>query len=41
MLYETSVRFDDPSDAVKKATDAMKTDPRLSTCNRCGRELAL
>lgn len=40
-LYETSVRFDEPSDAVKNATDAMKADPRLATCKRCGHELAL
>jgi 3-hydroxyanthranilate 3,4-dioxygenase len=40
-LYETSVRFDDPSDAVKRATDAMKADPKLATCSGCGEVLAL
>lgn len=40
-LYEATVRFDDPSDAVKKATDAMKADPKLATCSRCGDLLAL
>jgi 3-hydroxyanthranilate 3,4-dioxygenase len=40
-LYETSVRFDEPSDAVAKATQAMKTDPKLATCNRCGDVLEL
>ncbi|MGH7823565.1 MAG: 3-hydroxyanthranilate 3,4-dioxygenase, partial [Candidatus Binatia bacterium] len=40
-LYETRVRFDDPSDAVTRATAAMKTDPKLATCNRCGEVLAL
>lgn len=40
-LYETTVKFDDPSDAVAKANDAMKADPKLATCNRCGEVLAL
>lgn len=40
-LYETTVRFDDPTDAVKKATDSMKSDPRLRTCSKCGEVLSL
>lgn len=40
-LYETAVRFDDPSDAVKKATDALKSDPALATCKKCGARLDL
>jgi 3-hydroxyanthranilate 3,4-dioxygenase len=35
-LYETEVRFDDPGDAVKKATDSLKADPALATCKNCG-----
>jgi len=34
-LYETEVRFDDPGDAVAKATQAMKSDATLATCDRC------
>jgi 3-hydroxyanthranilate 3,4-dioxygenase len=40
-LYETEVRFDDPGDAVKQATEALKSDPALATCNRCGAILDL
>jgi 3-hydroxyanthranilate 3,4-dioxygenase len=40
-LYETTVKFNDPADAVAKATDAMKSDPKLATCNRCGEVLDL
>jgi 3-hydroxyanthranilate 3,4-dioxygenase len=40
-LYETTVRFDDPSDAVAKATTAIKADSKLATCNRCGEVLEL
>jgi 3-hydroxyanthranilate 3,4-dioxygenase len=40
-LHETTVRFNDPSDAVGKATAAMKSDPKLATCNSCGTVLAL
>jgi 3-hydroxyanthranilate 3,4-dioxygenase len=40
-LYETTVHFDDPSDAVARATNAMKADPKLATCSRCGEVLAL
>ena len=40
-LHETTVRFDDPSDAVAKATNAMKADPKLATCSRCNQVLAL
>jgi 3-hydroxyanthranilate 3,4-dioxygenase len=35
-LYETEVRFADPGDAVKKATDSLKADRGLATCNNCG-----
>jgi 3-hydroxyanthranilate 3,4-dioxygenase len=34
-LYQTEVRFDDPGDAVTKATQAMKSDPKLATCKQC------
>jgi hypothetical protein len=40
-LHETTVRFDEPSDAVAQATAAMKADPKLATCSRCGEILAL
>jgi 3-hydroxyanthranilate 3,4-dioxygenase len=40
-LYETEVRFDDPSDAVANATHAMRADPKLATCSRCNHVLAL
>ena len=40
-LYETEVRFDDPGDAVKKATDSLKADPALATCKNCGTVLDL
>lgn len=40
-LYETAVRFDDPSDAVNKATQALKSDPTLATCKQCGDILQL
>ncbi|MGE5219589.1 MAG: 3-hydroxyanthranilate 3,4-dioxygenase [Chloroflexota bacterium] len=40
-LYETEVRFDDPGDAVKRATDSLKSDPALATCNQCGSILDL
>jgi len=39
-LYEVTVRFNDPSDAVKTATDAFRSDPKLRTCRRCGEVLA-
>lgn len=38
-LYETTVRFDDPSDAVKKAYDAMRANDKLRTCRQCGEVL--
>src|SRR5258706_1385119 len=38
-LYETSVRFDDPSDAVKTATDKIRSDAALRTCRGCGEVL--
>jgi 3-hydroxyanthranilate 3,4-dioxygenase len=40
-LYEARVRFDDPGDAVKTATDALKSDPSLATCKNCGQVLDL
>jgi 3-hydroxyanthranilate 3,4-dioxygenase len=40
-LYETTVRFDDPSDAVADATRALQADPGLATCKRCGEVLRL
>jgi len=40
-LYETEVRFDDPGEAVKKATDSLKADPALATCKNCGTALEL
>jgi len=36
-LYETTVRFDDPTDAVKRANDSMKTNKEMRTCPRCGK----
>ena len=35
-LYETSVRFDDPTDAVKIATHTIRSDIKLRTCRSCG-----
>jgi 3-hydroxyanthranilate 3,4-dioxygenase len=40
-LYETDVRFDDPSDAVAKASEAMRSDKNLATCKSCGAVLEL
>lgn len=40
-LYETTVRFDDPSDAVAQATQAMQTDQKLATCVVCQERLVL
>jgi len=34
-LYETTIRFDDPTDAVKRANDSMKTNKEMRTCPRC------
>lgn len=39
-LYETTVRFNDPTDAVKLATDRIKADEKLRTCSECGQVLA-
>ena len=39
-LYETAVRFDDPTDAVKLATDRIRADEKLRTCTHCGQVLA-
>ena len=36
-LFETTVRFDDPTDAVKRANDSMKTNKEMRTCPRCGK----
>ena len=36
-LYETTVRFDDPTDAVKRANNSMKTNKEMRTCPRCGK----
>ena len=35
-LYETTVRFDDPTDAVKRANDSMKANKEFRTCPHCG-----
>ncbi|MGE5305305.1 MAG: 3-hydroxyanthranilate 3,4-dioxygenase [Alphaproteobacteria bacterium] len=40
-LYQTAVRFDDPSDAVANAMRALQTDPSLATCSMCGEVLSL
>lgn len=40
-LYETTIRFDDPGDAVNKATQALRSDPTLATCKQCGDILEL
>lgn len=39
-LYEAVVRFNDPTDAVKKATDTIRSDVKLRTCRECGEVLA-
>ncbi len=36
-LYEMTVRFDDPTDAVKRANDSMKTNKEMRPCPRCGK----
>lgn len=41
LLHETTVRFDDPSDAVSRATDSLKANPSSATCKQCGEVLAL
>ena len=38
-LYETEVRFDDPGDAVNRATNSLKSDAKLATCKKCGQVL--
>ena len=40
-LYQTEVRFDDPGDAVAKATNSLKSDPELTKCKECGAVLEL
>jgi 3-hydroxyanthranilate 3,4-dioxygenase len=40
-LYETEVRFDDPGDAVAKATNSLRANPELATCKKCGTLLDL
>ena len=37
-LYETTVRFDDPTDAVKLAIDRIRSDEKLRTCSHCSDE---
>ena len=39
-LFETTLRFDDPSDAVKTAYEKLKANEKLRTCSRCGYVLA-
>ena len=39
-LYETTVQFNDPADAVKEAYDAMAADETLRHCVRCGETAA-
>jgi len=39
-LYDASIRFDDPTDAVKIATDTIRSDIKLRTCRSCGEILA-
>ncbi len=36
LLYDVSIRFDEPSAAVQAATNAMKADAKMATCKRCG-----
>jgi 3-hydroxyanthranilate 3,4-dioxygenase len=40
-LYEMTVRFDDPTDAVKTATDKIRSDAKLRTCRKCGETLTV
>lgn len=40
-LFEAEVRFDDPGDAVTRATNALRADSTLATCKRCGEVLEL
>jgi 3-hydroxyanthranilate 3,4-dioxygenase len=40
-LDETTVRFDDPSNAVADATRALQADSGLATCERCQTRLVL
>ena len=35
-LYESTVRFDDPTEAVKTANESMKTNKEMRTCPKCG-----
>lgn len=35
-IYEASVYFNDPSDAVTKAYEALRADEKLRTCRQCG-----
>ncbi|MBI2990680.1 MAG: hypothetical protein HYY47_00860, partial [Deltaproteobacteria bacterium] len=39
-LYETTLSFDDPTDAVKLATERIRSDEKLRTCRNCGEVLA-
>jgi 3-hydroxyanthranilate 3,4-dioxygenase len=38
-LYETTVRFDDPSGAVAQATASIQSNPELATCGNCSARL--
>jgi len=40
-LYETEVRFDDPGDAVSRATSSLKSNPAWSHGKQCGEVLDL
>jgi len=40
-LYETAVRFDDPSDAVKRASDQIRANEKLRTCMNCRQVLVI
>jgi 3-hydroxyanthranilate 3,4-dioxygenase len=40
-LYETEVRFDDPGDAVNRATESLRANINLATCKNCGEVLEL
>jgi len=40
-LYESAVRFDDPSNAVADATRTLRKDPGLATCRICDEVLSL
>src|SRR5215470_1004950 len=39
-VFETTLHFNDPSDAVSIAYEAMRSDVELRTCRRCGEVMA-